>query len=66
MNALRLNEGFGIDLYERYTGLPWLVIARQVDAAVRDDFLEWVTPGRHLRPTLKGRRFLNVLLQRFL
>ncbi len=66
MNALRLNEGFGIDLYERYTGLPWLVVARQVDAAVRDGFLEWVTPGQHLRPTLKGRRFLNVLLQRFL
>lgn len=66
MNALRLNEGFGIDLYERYTGLPWLVVARQVDAAVRDGFLEWVTPGQYLRPTLKGRRFLNVLLQRFL
>ncbi len=66
MNALRLNEGFGIDLYERYTGLPWLVVARQVDAAVRDGFLEWGTPGQHLRPTLKGRRFLNVLLQRFL
>jgi putative oxygen-independent coproporphyrinogen III oxidase len=66
MNALRLNQGFGIDLYERYTGLPWLLVGRQVDAAVRDGFLEWVTPGQHLRPTLKGRRFLNVLLQRFL
>ena len=66
MNALRLNEGFGIELYERYTGLPWLVVSRQVDAAIRDGFLEWATPNKQLRPTLKGRRFLNVLLQRFL
>ena len=66
MNALRLNEGFGIDLYERYTGLPWLVVARQVDAAIRDGFLEWTMPNKHLRPTRQGRRFLNVLLQRFL
>lgn len=66
MNALRLNEGFGIELYERYTGLPWLVVSRQVDAAVRDGFLEWEIPNKHLRPTIKGRRFLNVLLQRFL
>jgi oxygen-independent coproporphyrinogen-3 oxidase len=66
MNALRLNEGFGIELYERYTGLPWLVVSRQVDTAVRDDFLEWAIPNKHLRPTIQGRRFLNVLLQRFL
>lgn len=66
MNALRLNEGFGIDLFERYTGLPWLIVSRQVDAAIQDGFLEWVEPNQHLRPTLQGRRFLNVLLQRFL
>ena len=66
MNALRLNEGFGIELYERYTGLPWLMVNRQIDTAVRDGFLEWATPNKHLRPTVKGRRFLNVLLQRFL
>ncbi len=66
MNVLRLNEGFGIDLYERYTGLPWLVISRQIDAAIKEGFLEWITPNKELRPTLKGRRFLNVLLQRFL
>ena len=66
MNALRLNEGFGIELFERYTGLPWLIVSRQVDAAIKDGFLEWVKPNQHLRPTLQGRRFLNVLLQRFL
>lgn len=66
MNALRLNEGFGIELFERHTGLPWLIVSRQVDAAIQDGFLEWVEPNQHLRPTLQGRRFLNVLLQRFL
>ncbi|WVH08964.1 MAG: Oxygen-independent coproporphyrinogen-III oxidase-like protein YggW [Fluviibacter phosphoraccumulans EoVTN8] len=66
MNALRVNEGFNTELYERYTGLPWLVISRQIDAAIKDRFLEWITPNKELRPTLKGRRFLNVLLQRFL
>ena len=66
MNALRLNEGFGIELFERYTGLPWLIVSRQVDAAIKDGFLEWVEPNKHLQPTLQGRRFLNVLLQRFL
>lgn len=66
MNALRLNAGFSTDIFERHTGLPWLIISREVESAIRDGFLEWVVPGKHLRPTLQGRRFLNVLLQRFL
>ena len=66
MNALRLNAGFTTDIFERHTGLPWLIISRDVEAAIRDGFLEWVVAGKHLRPTLQGRRFLNVLLQRFL
>lgn len=66
MNALRLNAGFTTDIFERHTGLPWLIISREVESAIRDSFLEWVVPGKHLRPTLQGRRFLNVLLQRFL
>lgn len=66
MNALRLNDGFTIDLFERHTGLPWIIVSPRVDRALKDGFLEWVTPGQHLRPTLQGRRFLNVLLQRFL
>ena len=66
MNALRLNAGFTTDIFERHTGLPWLIISREVESAIRDGFLEWVVPGKHLRPTLQGRRFLNVLLQRFL
>ena len=66
MNALRLNAGFTTDLFERHTGLPWLVISREIESAVRDGFLEWAVAGKHIRPTRQGRRFLNVLLQRFI
>lgn len=66
MNALRLNEGFSTQAFERHTGLPWLVVSRQVESAIREGFLEWVVVGKHLKPTLQGRRFLNVLLQRFI
>lgn len=66
MNALRLNTGFTTDLFERHTGLPWLVISREIESAVRDGFLEWAVAGKHVQPTRQGRRFLNVLLQRFL
>lgn len=66
MNALRLNDGFATGIFERHTGLPWITVSRDVEAAIRDGFLEWTIPGQHLRPTLQGRRFLNVLLQRFL
>lgn len=66
MNALRLNAGFMTDIFERHTGLPWLVVSREVESAICDGFLEWEVPGKHLRPTLQGRRFLNVLLQRFI
>lgn len=66
MNALRLNEGFAIDLYERHTGLPWITISRQIEGAIRDGLLEWIEPNKVLKPTLQGRRFLNVLIQRFI
>ena len=66
MNALRLNAGFTTALFERHTGLPWLMVSNDVEMAIRDGFLEWTIVGKHLRPTRQGRRFLNVLLQRFL
>ena len=66
MNALRLNGGFDTQLYQRHTGLPWIVVSRQVDAAIADGFLGWAEQGKILQPTRQGRRFLNVLLSRFL
>ncbi len=64
MNAARLNGGFHIDLFSRHTALPLEQLMPRLLEARADGLLElesgWV------RPTLRGRRFLNELLQRFL
>ena len=64
MNALRLVGGFELRLFEERTGLPLAAALGPLDRAVRAGLLE----RDHLRarPTLKGRRFLNDLLQLFL
>ncbi len=64
MNALRLNEGFPPRLFTERTGLPIAVIEESVLAARREGLLE--TVDGHIRPTPRGRRFLNRLLAGFL
>lgn len=64
MNAARLNDGFALDLFERHTALPLDVLMPRLLAAREDGLLE-LEAGR-VTPTLRGRRFLNELLQRFL
>jgi putative oxygen-independent coproporphyrinogen III oxidase len=64
MNALRLTEGFDIDLFQLRTGLsisriePALKIARNKGLITVEKTL--------IKPTLLGQRFLNELLQLFL
>ncbi|HEX7053060.1 MAG TPA: radical SAM family heme chaperone HemW [Burkholderiales bacterium] len=64
LNALRLVEGFPAALFAERTGLPLLAIRRHLEQAERDGLLE--RDWRHIRPTERGRLFLNELLQRFL
>jgi len=64
MNALRLAGGFHPALFEARTAQPLAVILPGIRAAEAENLLA-VTPER-IAPTLKGRRFLNVLLERFL
>ncbi|MBP6095970.1 MAG: oxygen-independent coproporphyrinogen III oxidase-like protein [Methyloversatilis sp.] len=64
MNAARLNDGFALDLFERHTSLPLDALMPRLLEAREDGLLE-LDLGR-IRPTLRGRRFLNELLQRFL
>jgi oxygen-independent coproporphyrinogen-3 oxidase len=64
LNALRLIEGFAADLFERRTGLPLLAIEAQLARAEADGLLE--RDLATIRPTPKGQRFLNELLERFL
>ena len=64
MNALRLADGFAPDLFEQRTSLPISVIVPQLKAAEADGLL--TVSAEQIAPTLQGRRFLNVLLERFL
>ncbi|MGE5471720.1 MAG: radical SAM family heme chaperone HemW [Bacteroidota bacterium] len=64
MNALRLADGFPPSLFEARTSRPLSRILPQLKAAAAEGLLD-VGPER-IRPTAQGRRFLNVLLERFL
>lgn len=64
MNALRLHDGFATDLFQQRTGLPLITIRDTLLAAVQQGLLEHQED--RIRPTLKGRRFLNNLLEMFL
>jgi oxygen-independent coproporphyrinogen-3 oxidase len=64
MNALRIEEGVPAALFSERTGLPLTAIAKQLEEARRTGLLH-PAPDR-LRPTERGLRFLNELLQIFL
>jgi putative oxygen-independent coproporphyrinogen III oxidase len=64
MNALRLSEGFNPAHFEARTAQSFACILPGLRAAEAENLLE-VGVDR-IKPTLRGRRFLNVLLERFL
>ena len=64
LNALRLSYGFSAGLFQERTGLPITTIARQLQVAEEKGLLE--RDLKHVRPSAKGRRFLNELLEAFL
>jgi putative oxygen-independent coproporphyrinogen III oxidase len=64
MNALRLNEGFALSLYEERTGLPIVGVLPALDEAERRGLIE--RDHQRIAPTELGRSFLNDLLQIFL
>lgn len=64
MNALRLTQGFDSHLFQAHTGLPLSALARPLEQAVKLGLLEW-QPQR-IRPTERGRNYLNELLQLFM
>lgn len=64
LNALRLVDGFAATLFQERTGLPFFSIQRIVDKAVTDGLLE--RDLARVRPTERGRLFLNDLTQRFI
>jgi oxygen-independent coproporphyrinogen-3 oxidase len=64
MNALRLTEGFALSLFAERTGLPITTIAHELALAEEQGLI--ARDHAHLRPTVRGQRFLNDLLQIFL
>jgi oxygen-independent coproporphyrinogen-3 oxidase len=64
LNALRLVDGFDVTLFSERTGLPTQVIQSRLEAAEKKSLLE--RDWKRIRPTERGRRFLNDLLEAFL
>lgn len=65
LNALRLNSGFGLDLFEKRTGLDRAVIAPQLAEAASRDWLVVDAEG-HVHPSELGQRFTNDVIALFL
>ncbi len=64
MNALRLNQGFDVSLFEARTAQP-LITVEAILRRAEEDGLIVREPGR-IAPTKRGQRFLNRLLEMFL
>ena len=69
MNALRLVDGFELDLFEQRTGLSPMLINNKLNKAQEKGLIEQKRSPENrilIKPTLLGQRFLNELLQLFL
>ena len=64
LNALRLVEGFPAALFEERTGVPLISVQRQLEKAEKRGLLE--RDWKRIRPSARGGRFLNELLELFL
>jgi len=64
LNALRLNEGFALSMFEARTGLPRAAIAGQLCTAMEKGWLE--SDGESVVPTEFARRFANDVIELFL
>ena len=63
LNALRLIEGVPLALFQERTGLPPTVIARELEEAEKRGLIQ--RDVQRVRPTERGRLFLNELLALF-
>jgi putative oxygen-independent coproporphyrinogen III oxidase len=64
LNALRLIDGFSLALYSERTGLPLTTITQELAQAERRGLLE--RDLQRVRPTERGRLFLNELMTLFI
>jgi putative oxygen-independent coproporphyrinogen III oxidase len=64
LNGLRLVEGFAPALFTERTGLPLSTVQKELQRAEERGLLE--RDWKRIRPTQRGRLFLNELLESFL
>ncbi len=64
MNALRLNDGIEASLFAQHTGLSLTSLSSKLHIAQSKGLLEQSL--NRIKPTLRGQRYLNDLLQLFL
>jgi len=64
LNALRLIDGFPATLFTQRTGLPITLLEPQLKAAEDRQLIE--RDWQRIRPSVRGRLFLNELLELFL
>lgn len=64
LNALRLTEGFPTPLFQQHAGVPLKHFDKALKQAEAMDLLTYDI--YHIRPTEKGRRYLNTLIELFL
>ncbi len=64
LNALRLKDGFSLDLFEDRTGQSLRTIEQQLQQA--QDLGLLLIDNKQVKPTDKGYNFLNDLIERFL
>jgi oxygen-independent coproporphyrinogen-3 oxidase len=64
LNALRLIDGFSTELFAARCGLPLSAVEGALRAAEGEGLIE--RDARAIRPTGRGRRFLNDLVELFL
>ncbi|MBK9131749.1 MAG: oxygen-independent coproporphyrinogen III oxidase-like protein [Gammaproteobacteria bacterium] len=63
MNALRLNEGFPVELFQAHAGLPLAIVEGPLARAEQLGLIE--RDAYTIRPSERGRRYLNELLTLF-
>jgi len=63
LNALRLIDGFSVTLFSERTGLPITTVQRQLAEAEAKGLIE--RDVRMVKPSERGRLFLNELLALF-
>ncbi len=64
MNALRLTDGFELDLLARRTGLDPATAQPALQRAADQGLLE--IRGQHVQPSARGQRYLNAVIREFL